>query len=89
MKGFSLKELGVNHFAVTEKNTTYNNDQLHTEKKEFHGSLKEVAEKLMLHGVDLREIEVALEQFDEHGHNLAHFGHFGGFIYSEYQGVSH
>lgn len=89
MKGFSLKQLGINQFMVAEKNTTHNNGALSTSQLSFVGSLKDVAEKLMLHGVELREIEVALEQFDDHGHNLAHFGHFGGFIYSEFEGVNH
>ena len=44
---------------------------------------RECAEMLNL---DIRDFDYALNSFEEHGHNKAEFGTFGGLINSEYVG---
>lgn len=49
----------------------------------------DAARFLNAHGIDNGEIDVALTQMEQHGHNVANFGWFGRFIFSEFKGAIH
>ncbi len=94
MKSYYLKQTGANAFSVIEHDTkpvVIDGKETVDTRVSFQKDnlFLEVAAAVLVtrFGVEKKEVEFALEQFEELGHNIAHFGWMGGFIYSEFEGI--
>jgi hypothetical protein len=50
----------------------------------IRGPLHELVEALEIYGVSYDEIQIAVEEMDEHGHDFAEFSTRLNFVYSNY-----
>lgn len=84
MASASIKKIGSNYFHACINESHYcPKKKILKKTKDFKGKLKSIKNWLLLHNIDKKEIDLALDSFrDNKNHNLAEFGIFGGFLFS-------
>jgi hypothetical protein len=71
MGPFKLKDLGNGHF------------QVHSPKGAFEGPKDVIFAKAKELGVQYGELDIASDFMEEQGHEIAHFGIFGKFLFTD------
>lgn len=84
LSGFNLIQLETDYFTLEILADDERDD------KELSGTFAQVvAYAVLLYKFSINEIELSILEMCKNGHNVACFGRYGGFLYSENRSVTY